>query len=381
MLTIRHIHDGLMTTVPRDELPTRRAGDGYLWVDLAAPTDEEERVLDELGIHPLTVEDMRDDRHLPKSEAFGQMLALTVHGIHLEAADVEIATVELDLAVTRDLVVTFHEVALPSLEAVAGRIERTGAAGLARPVLLVHLLLDALNDVLVPFVDLLESRIDVIEQDLLADPTEGTRHDIYALQRDLIQLRRVLVPQAEVVRRLAREPVGPIEPGDQALFRDLHDDLYRMVELTESYRQLLDGAMASYRSALDDRLNAMLTTLTLVSALLLPVSVIAGIWGTNFVVLPGTQAPAGFWVMLATSALVVVAMLGWFRIKGWIGTGAERAAMERRRRTLSTVLDVPVLGEVLKVPVRGARAVLHTGRTGRAQQEQDESGARPSGGW
>ena len=177
----------------------------------------------------------------------------------------------------------------------------------------------------------------------------------------MIQLRRVVLPQAEVVRRLGRDGTPGWQGGDEALVRDLYDHLNRIVAMCDSYHQLLESATDSYRSALDDRLNDMLTTLTIVSVLLLPVSVAAGLWGMNFIMIPGAEDPNGFWWLLAGSGALMALMLLWFTAVGWIGGRAERRA-RKRRRALAAVMEVPVLGRVLRVPVSGGRAVGRAGR-------------------
>lgn len=314
VLTIRHVTTSGAVRIEPSGLDAARGSGGFVWVDLAEPSlaeasDEEVALLHQLGLPDLVVEDMREDRHLPKVELVADTLSLTVHGLDL-----------------------------------------------------LHRVLDVMNDVLVPFVDHLDRRLDVIEEDILDEPTDRTRHDLYRLQRDVIQLRRVVLPQAEVVRRIGRERVPGWQPGDESLVRDLHDHLNRMSSMCDSYQQLLSSANDSYRSALDDRLNEMLATLTTISAVLLPITVVAGLYGMNFVVIPGAEDPDGFWWVLVGSAGMVAGMLLWFTARGWIGRRAERRA-NRRRRGLQGVLEVPVLGQVLRVPVAGGRAV---GRVGRA---------------
>lgn len=360
MLTIRHVTSAGATIVEPPQVAAVRAGEGFVWIDLADPTAAEAAVLDTLGLPELVLEDMRDDRHLPRLERVEGAVSLTVHGLDVEHLTEELRTVELDCAVQEDLLVTHHHGLLPSVTAVGERLD-DGLTGFERPFLLLHRILDVINDVLVPFVDHLDSRLDVVEEDILDHPTDETRHDLYRLQRDVIQLRRVVLPQAEVVRRLGRDGVPGWRSGDEALVRDLYEHLNRTVAMCDSYHQLLDSAMQSYRSALDDRLNDMLTTLTIVSAVLLPVSVAAGLWGMNFVAVPGSDDPNGFWWLLAGSGVLIALMLVWFTAVGWIGGRAERRA-RRRRRSLSAVLEVPVLGHVLRVPVRGGRAVGRAGR-------------------
>lgn len=360
MLTIRHVTATGARDIPFDQVDEVRAGEGFVWIDLAGPTAAEDALLDELDLPPLVVEDMRDDRHLPKLERLADVLSLTVHGLDVESLEHELRTVELDCALRADLLVTYHDAPMASVDAVAARLD-DGVVGFERPFLLLHRLLDVMNDVMVPFVDHLDRRLDVIEEDVLDEPTQQTRHDLYRLQRDVIQLRRVVLPQGEVVRRLGRDGTPGWEDGDESLVRDLYDHLNRIAALCDSYHQLLASATDSYRSALDDRLNDMLATLTIVSAVLLPVSVAAGLWGMNFVMVPGAEDPDGFWYLLAGSGALIVVMLLWFVARGWIGNRAERRA-RRRRHGLAGVLEVPVLGSVLRVPVTGGRVARRVAR-------------------
>ncbi len=360
MLTIRHVTPSGAVRIEPSGLDAARASGGFVWVDLAEASlaeasDEEAALLHELRLPALVVEDMREDRHLPKVELVGDTLSLTVHGLDLRTLEQELTTVELDCALQADLLVTYHDGSLTSVLAVGERLD-AGRIGFDRPLELLHRIMDVMNDVLVPFVDHLDRRLDVIEEDILDEPTDRTRHDLYRLQRDVIQLRRVVLPQAEVVRRIGREQVPGWQPGDESLVRDLYDHLNRMSTMCDSYQQLLASATDSYRSALDDRLNEMLTALTVVSVVLLPLSVAAGLWGMNFVVIPGADEPNGFWWVLGGGAVVIVTMLAAFARQGWIGGGARRRA-DRRRTGLAAVLEVPVLGRVLKVPVHSGRAV------------------------
>lgn len=363
MLHVRRIHGGQVETVGTAALADAPAGPGFVWLDLCEPTEDEKAILHHpsLGLEPSILEDMVEDSHLPKAGVFDGQLLLVVHGLRLDLATVELRTTELDVAVVGSLLVTFQSRPVRSVEVVRERLDQEGPGTIDRPMQLVHLLVDTMTDVLVPFVDLLDRRLDVIEGDILTRPTEETRHDIYRLQRDVIQLRRALVPQAEVIRRLSRDPVELLTAEDRALFADIHDHLYRLVELSESYRQLLDSALQSYRSALDDSLNRMLATLTMVSAILLPISVIAGIYGTNFEYVPELSLRYGYFGMWAVFLLIITGMLLWFRRRGWIGRRAERAAAARRS-TLDSVLDIPVLGTILQVPAIGGRGLVRTGR-------------------
>ncbi len=362
MLRLLHIVGDRVTALDPDALVDGVPDQGYLWLDMEAPTADEAACLygPALDIDPMIIEDLLEDEHLPKVDVFDDELLLTVHAMALDEDREELTTYELDIVLAPGLLITHHIRPIASVLHVHMNIEsRHGRKGIERPVLLMHRLLDTMNDVFVSFVAHMDQRLDVIEEDILSDPTETTRRDIYTLQRDVIQLRRVVVPQAEVLRRLGRQPTSVVAEEDLALFRDVHDHLYRMAELSESYRQLLDSALDSYQSRADADLNKMLKTLTLINALLLPIAVLAGIYGMNFANMPELRQENGYFVLLGVFALIVVGQLVAFRQAGWLGNTAERN-VQARRAALPAVLEIPLLGSVLKVPVVGARAAGRT---------------------
>lgn len=364
MLTIRHLSDGSARAVERRELADVIDGPGLVWIDLDEPTEEEQQVVSSpaLHLHQLIIEDMFEDRHLPKLDAYPDQVLMTVHAIAIERSGLEVGTTELDIVVRGNVVVTHHVEPITSVRLVGEHIDDLGALGFERPGQLVHHLLDVMGDVFAPFVAQMEQRLEIIEEDILSRPTQTTRREIFALQRDLVELRRVVLPQAEVIRRLGRDGSTVFSDDDTVLFRDIFDHVFRMGELIESYGQLAMHAHDQYRAAVDDDLNRMLKVLTMFSALLLPISVVAGIYGMNFVHMPELDETWAYPLVWGVFLSIVVGGLVTFRLQGWIGSRAEEEVQARRSR-LGRTLDIPVLGQVLKVPQYGARAVLHTGRT------------------
>jgi len=364
VLHIRHIDGDRVHTIDAAGLDAALAGPGFVWLDFEGPTPDEDELLNDarLGLHPLVIEDMVADRHLPKVDVYGDQLLLTVHALSPRGSTVEVVTVEMDVALKAGLLVTYHTHPVGGVGKVRERLDRDGGSDATHPMRLLWRILDVMNDVFVPFLEFIERRLDLVEEDILTEPTEDTRREIYGLQRDVIQLRRIVVPQAEVIRRLARERPELLEPTDHELLKDVYDHLYRMAELSDSYRQLLDSAMDSYRSALNDDLNDMLKVLTLFSAVLLPISMLAGIYGMNFRHMPELAVRWAYPAVWSVFVLIVAGELAWFRSRGWIGRRAEKQAHQRRVAVLHDVLEIPVLGEVLRMPAYGARAVVHTGR-------------------
>ncbi len=362
MIRLLHIAGQTLTELEVADLDNGLPDKGYLWLDLDQPTTDEVAVLKHptLGLGKLIIEDLVDDEHMPKVDVVDDHLVLTVHAMNLEQAATELTTSELDFVLAPGLLVTHHATGIASVRHVYERLAgQEKIRGVARPVLLMHRILDVMNDVFVTFITHMEQRLDVIEEDILSDPTETTRRDIYELQRDVIQVRRAVVPQAEVLRRLGRTPTPVITEEDLPLFRDIYDHLNRIAELSDSYRQLLDSAVDSYRSAIDADLNEMLKVLTLVNAVLLPIAVLAGIYGMNFVNIPELRQENGYFILWGVFIFIGVGQFLLFRRAGWIGGRAERDVQARRAR-LPSALHVPLVGTVLKIPVRGARIAGRT---------------------
>jgi CorA-like Mg2+ transporter protein len=191
------------------------------------------------------------------------------------------------------------------------------------------------------------------------------------------------VPQAEVIRRLGRDHIALIAPDDRVYFRDVYDHIYRMAEVAEAYRQLLESAYEMYRSVREDDLNRRLTVLTMISALLLPITTIAGIYGMNFDHMPELRRPWAYPLVLASFVAIIVGGLLLFRSWGWIGgPTAAQAEQRRQRRAGLDVLELPLIGQVLRLPAYGARFALAGSRRalgigrflvrGRANQVDDD---------
>ncbi|MBW3561946.1 MAG: magnesium transporter CorA family protein [Actinobacteria bacterium] len=362
MLTIRWMRDGRARTIPLSALADALAGDGYVWIDLSAPTPEERAVLDHpaLSLDPFAREDILEDTHLPKLDVHDDHLLLVVHAVEVERSAVELATGELDIAVGDDWMLTHHARALHPVAAVGEMVDR-GLPGLDRPALVVHRILDVMDDVFVPFLDLMGQRLDLVEEDVLETPTAATRSEIFALRRDLITLRRISVPQAEVIRQLSREQVPMFTAGDRALFRDVYDHIHRLAEVSEAYRQLVESAYDMYRSVRDDETNRRLTVLTMVSTVLLPITVLAGIYGMNFEHMPELDERWAYPALWGVFGAIITGGLLLFRRWGWLGGGAEDEQMAKRRSLVERI-EVPVLGQVLKVPAYGTRFAVRSGR-------------------
>ncbi len=322
MIHILHWNgSALETTGDASALPVFLSREtGLTWIDLDVPTPEEARILsDVFHFHPLAIEDCLGDVLHPKIDDYPEYLYIVVHGVvAVDLAQEAFRTEELDLFLGARYVVTHHQARRRSVEEVRERVRKRPELMGRGSDFLLHDLLDAVVEHYQPALEQLEAEIDRVEGRIFSHPSPETLNDILALKRDVLHLRRIIGPQKEVVNRLTRREFRLVSDAAVPFFRDVHDHLFRMQDLTEQYRDLITGAMEGYLSVVSLRLNEVMKALTAVSTVILPMSLIAGIYGMNFKHMPETGWPWGYPLALGLMAALGVGLFLFFRRKKWI---------------------------------------------------------------
>ena len=301
-----------------DRLEERLAADGGVWIDVLDPTAKVvARIGDRFGFDRVALEDVLEYSEFPKVDDFGEHVFMVVHGLGAERAD-RLRTVELDLFVGSDYLVTFHQGEIPALAATMDHALHSPAYAEGGPDRMAARLAEAQVRHFLPLVEALDDRIDEIDdRALVGDPTVIT--DVQALRRDVIRLRRVVGPQREVMLTLSREYSGLMGQRARLRFGDVYDHLYRLVETLDSARGLLGAVLETYRSAVAEKMNEVMKVLTVFSAVLLPLTVIVGIWGMNVVNLPLAQRRSGFVWLMVVMAVIGLGLWTYFARRGFVG--------------------------------------------------------------
>lgn len=290
------------------------------WVDMTDPGPPEVAVLrDVLGIHDLAVEDATTDTHQPKIESYPGFLYVVLHGIDFEASKHAFATHDVDFFLGRNWLVTVHDGRFRSLRRIAEICPRNEHLLGEGPAALLHRIVDLMVDNYRPEVEELDDWLDEIETQVFDAPSSLHVRDILALKRDVMSLRRVTVPQRDVVGRLARREFGEIDQSVAYRFRDVHDHLVRIVDEGMVLSDRITGLLEAHLSATSNRLNEVVKVLTVITTVFGPLTVITGLFGMNvhLPMLPG-GAPAQFWWVAAFMLLSVGGMLGVFRWMKWL---------------------------------------------------------------
>lgn len=303
----------------------RQDSRGLLWIDLSGePAEMCEPILRDLfGFHPLAVDDALAESHHPKIDDWGSYLYLVLHGVLFDAEDDRQGrTLELDVFLGRSYVITHHSEPIAAIERVwtlCQRDERHIRRGADH---LLYLVADELVADYMPVVEQLDDALDHLEDELFDRPGKTVPEQIFQLKRGLLHLRRVIAPQREVLNKLARGDFPLILDDDRVFFRDVYDHLVRLYDITESLRDMVGGVLDTHLSVVNNRMNDVMKTLTIITTLFMPLSFLTGFFGMNFFqpVTPldaWTDQPA-FVVTLLIMIVLPLTMAAWMHRRGWL---------------------------------------------------------------
>ncbi len=310
-----------------DELPALLADKtNVVWVDLLGerPEQIEEARLVLLNIfkfHPLTVEDCIETRNLPKVEGFPNYIYFITHGIYSEKTSaVNFETKELDGYLGDNFVVTFHTHRFRSIKNVKQQVRSSTFSCQRGAAYLLHQILDNVVDYYMPVVDDFDGSISELEEKIFAMKHNNNEmlSEIMNLRRSVSRLRRTSARQLEVLYRMSHGEFSQIPERILPFYRDVHDHLQRISDLSESYRELVGSLFEIHFSVIANRTNDIMKTLAVISSIMLPLSLIAGIYGMNFDNMPELRSRNGYFVVLGGMAFLTIILLLYFKHRGWI---------------------------------------------------------------
>jgi magnesium transporter len=296
------------------------ASNVYLWVDLAAPSIPETLILsDTFTFHPLAVEDAVSAKQYPKVEAYDGYLYAILHGINYHKSGICFDTHDVDFFVGPSYLVTVHDGTSRSIGELREFATRNPKIMGEGPVSLFHRIVDAMVDHYRPEIEKLEDRIDELEEAVFGEPSPDQVRQILKEKRDVALLRRIVVPQRDVIARLARRDFVDISTEMSFRFRDIYDHLQRIVDDAFTFQDRITGILDAHLSNVSNRLNEVMKLLAIVSTLLMPPTLLAGLWGMNVPMphFPGADT-VQFWWVAGILGIMTMAMLVYFRRRRWI---------------------------------------------------------------
>lgn len=298
---------------------------GLLWVDFSnEPAETCLPILQGFGFHPLAIDDALMETHSPKLDDWGEHIYIVLNYMDVKSngSEWETSIEELDIFLGENYIVSLHDTPMPAIEETWKACDRDPRTLQDGPDHLLYKIADNVVTDYMPTVEKIDAAIDQIEDEIFDRPAPQTLERLFALKRLLQAMRRILLPQREVMNKLARDDYKVVDPRDRIFFRDIYDHLVRLHDLNESLRDLVSGAQDTYLSVVNNRMNDIMKTLTIITTLFMPITFITGFFGMNFfepvAELVGWTSAQVFAVVLGGTLLFPIGMYLWMRRHTWV---------------------------------------------------------------
>jgi magnesium transporter len=294
---------------------------GVVWINVDGIHDTSvvESIGKLFGLHPLVQEDIVNTNQRPKIEEYDGYLFAIVKMLYEEGQTGLLQAEQVSIIVTPKVVISFQEregdVFAPvreRLRTAKGTVRQRGSDYLA------YCLIDAIVDHYYLILESMENRILPIEEQVVEDPKPQVLQAIYGMKNDLVFLRRSLWPLREMLARLFREQFPLIREDTRPFVRDVHDHTIQVIEILESFQEIVSGLMDIYLNSLSNRMNNVMRVLTIIATIFIPLTFIAGVYGMNFKYMPELAWRWGYPAVLALMLLVFVGMMIFFKRKKWL---------------------------------------------------------------
>jgi magnesium transporter len=303
-----------LESIDREAISGLLQRDEYFWLDLTDPGEEEASAVSELfSFHPLALEDMLKRGQRPKLDDFGEYMFLVYYGVSEGDGD-EVELEEVHAFLSGGYIVTSHQ--HPCTVLVEAR-ERLAAQAPRSEQFVIYRVLDGLTDTFFPVLERLDERMEGLDTAIFERPEPGQLEEITALRRKLVELRRVVTPQRDLLARGIDDilEIPGLEADSRNYFRDVYDHAIRISDQIDSYRDLLLGSRDAYLSVTSNRLNEISKQLTVVATIFLPLSFVVGFFGQNFGwLVRNINTAEAFWLIGGGSLVIsVLVLVIWLR--------------------------------------------------------------------
>lgn len=297
-----------------------RQPDSRLWLDVDQPDEWTLALIGEaFDFHPLAIEDCLHGEQRVRIDPYGDYFFMVVYVSLRGDGDRIMESRELAMFCSSRYLVTIHHQPIDSLATLVSRCERDPGTFLARGMdHLLYVITDLAVDQYGPILDQLEDQTTELEDLALNDPSPEVLERLTIVKSELLDARRHLGPVRDVVAQLARGEFGFAGTQMQFYFRDVLDHLVRTLETIDLYRDQVSGARDIYLSSISQRLNEVIKVLTIFSTIMLPLSVVAGIYGMNVKFWPPPDHPWSFGVIIGIMLSITFALLVFFRHRRWL---------------------------------------------------------------
>jgi magnesium transporter len=271
------------------------------------------------GIHPLTLEDILNTGHRPKTDEFDTYVYIVLKMLHYNDDNYTVVSEQVSFILGAHFLMTFQEAPGDAFSPVRerllkgkGRIRQRGCDYLA------YALIDAIVDQYFTIMEKMGERIEVLEEQLTDNAETDIVRQIHNLKREVIHLRKQVWPMRDMLSRLTKGEFDLMEQANYIYWGDVYDHIVQLMDTIESYRDALSGMLDLYLTTISNRMNQVMKVLTIMATIFIPLTFIAGVYGMNFKQMPELEWPWGYGLIWAVMITIAVVMIILFKKKKWL---------------------------------------------------------------
>ncbi len=295
---------------------------GLRWINVVRPGNVEMSWLEEnFKFNPLHLEDVTSHLQRPKIDDYEDYLFIVLHFPIYNRAEQATFPCEIDIFMGTDYIITVHEAELRPLNRLFEQCKhnpekRQQVLG-RTPSFALYRVVDLMVDYCFPIISKIAEKLDLIDEEIFKTSSSKTIYYISVLRRDIIAIRRIIKPQISILTSLERRKRTTDHEDMEAFFGDITDHIGKIWDSLEEFKDIIEGLSATYDSLATHRLNQIIKTLTVISVIMLPLTVLTGMYGMN-VPLPFQEEKWSFVVVVGVMIAVVLGMLAFFRSRKWV---------------------------------------------------------------
>ncbi len=291
------------------------------WYDIRGvhDTDMIEKLGAQYNIHPLVLEDIADTEQRPKFDEYENGVFISAKALRFDHDAVEILTEQVSIFIGKNFLVSFQEDEDDLFAGVRGRINSGRGKIRAREAdYLGYALLDNLVDNYFFVLDKVEEEIEKLEEEIIKEPQSTSKAKNHNLKREMLTLRKAVQPLREAISKFAKSESPYVSNTTEIFLRDLYDHTIQVMDIVETYRDVLTGLQDLYLSEISFKMNQVMQVLTVISTIFIPLSFLTGLYGMNFEYIPELKYQSGYFILIGVMSTITVGLLIYFRKNRWI---------------------------------------------------------------
>lgn len=316
LFLVHYLRDDITErSVTADELADIAPADGVTWIQVRGihDVDAVQRIGETFGLHSLTLEDIANTGHRAKIEQFDDYLFVILRHLHAEESG-SLVDENIALVLTRSVVLSFSQTDQDMFDPIRERIKAAHGRFRARGAdYLFYTLIDAVVDHYVNILEAADDQIEALEDEIIEQPTRETVARMHVLRRNLLQLRKAVLPLRDVLTQMQRDDADMIGDDISMFLQDVQDHVMHIIDTIESDRETIAGLLDMYMSHESNRMNEVMKVLTIIATVFIPLTFIAGVYGMNFEYMPELRFPWAYPAVLVLMAAVGVVMFVFFK--------------------------------------------------------------------